>query len=414
MRVYMVEASPKGGLVHYAFQLCRGLQRSGVDTTLVTSTHYELHNHPHEFAVNEFLNLWDPRGPKPVNPVWRKLRRALRGVRYVVEWWRLVRLLRHDRPDVVLLGEMRFPFEVHFLRMLRHSGLVLADIVHDVQPYNTSRQSDQLVVSGAQLAGFNHIYHEFDALFVHGRSNYDRFLDLYDIDPARVHEIFLPSDELMLEVEKTQTPAQLRTRFGVAADQPVLLFFGTITKYKGLEDLLRALPTVVARIPDVRLIVAGFPAKDVDSTALQALVVDAGMDSHVAWYLDYVPNGWVAALMDISDAVVLPYRAVTQSAVLQNAYACGKPVVVTQVGGLPDVVESGRNGVLAEPNNPEALAEAIIQLLAERDQAAAMGCCNRQLAKQQYSWSGNAACIRRVFDALWVREHRGFTGHWQV
>lgn len=398
MRVFMVEASAKGGLIHYAYQLCRGLQRNGVTTTLVTSTHYELHDHPHEFHVNEFLNLWDPRGPKASNPVWGKVRRALRGVQYVVEWWRLVRMLQRERPDVVLFGEMRFPFEAYFLRMLRQSGLVLADIVHDVQPYNTSRRSDQVVASGAELAGFNRIYREFDALFVHDRSNYDRFLELYDVDPALVHQIFLPSDELMLEIRATQTPAQLRERFGVAEGQPVLLFFGTITKYKGLEDLLRALPEIVAQVPDVRLIVAGFPAKDVDSGALQALVTDAGLDAHVAWYLDYVPNGWVATLLGISDAVVLPYRAITQSAVLQNAYACGKPVVVTRVGGLPDVVEAGRSGYLAEPENPASLAEAVIQLLKDRDTAATMGHYNRQLAEQEYSWRSMAGRIKVVFD----------------
>ncbi|MBN2469889.1 MAG: glycosyltransferase family 4 protein, partial [Anaerolineae bacterium] len=272
MRVYMVEASAKGGLIHYAYQLCRGLQRSGIDTTLITSTHYELRDLPHEFQVNTFLKLWDPRGPKAGNPLWRVARRGLRGVQYVIEWGRLVRLLRREKPDVVLFGEMRFPFEVYFLRVLRRAGLVLADIVHDVQPYNTSRRSGQVVATGAELAGFERIYREFDALFVHDRSNYERFLDLYTVEPARVHQIFLPADELMLEIPPDITPEALRARFGVTPGQPVLLFFGTITKYKGLEDLLRALPQVVAEVPDVRLIVAGFPAKDVDSAALRAIV----------------------------------------------------------------------------------------------------------------------------------------------
>ncbi|MBN2471571.1 MAG: glycosyltransferase family 4 protein, partial [Anaerolineae bacterium] len=102
----------------------------------------------------------------------------------------------------------------------------------------------------------------------------------------------------------------------------------------------------------------------------------------------------------ISSGVVLPYRAITQSAVLQNAFACGRPVVVTRVGGLPDVVEAGRNGFLAAPEDPASLAEAIVRLLADPDAAAQMGRNNRQLAEEQYSWRSMAARIGEVLAGL--------------
>ena len=86
MRVFVVEASGVGGLIHYDYHLCRALQRTGVDTTLVTSTVYELHDLPHEFHVEQLLNLWDPRGGKDAHPLWRKLRRVYRGIKYIGEF----------------------------------------------------------------------------------------------------------------------------------------------------------------------------------------------------------------------------------------------------------------------------------------------------------------------------------------
>ncbi len=408
MRFYMVEASAKGGLIHYAFHLCRAMQRLGVDTTLVTSTDYELRDLKHEFRVVELLKLWDPRGKKAGNPFVRKLRRGWRGVRYVLEWLRLVRYLQREKPDVVLFGEMRFGFEVYFLRMLRRSGFLLADIVHDVQPYDTSRAADRIVATREQLAAFQRIYEQFDALFVHDQSNYAQFLELYRIDPARVHRIFLPTSELMLEVKQALTPDEMRQQFGVEPDRPVVLFFGTITKYKGLEDLLRAFPAVQQQT-GAKLIVAGFPAKDVDPEALRALADDLGIAPHTAWYLDYVPNEWVATLMDISDVVVLPYRAITQSAVLQIAYACGKPVVATRVGGLPDVVEEGRSGLLAEAGDPQSLAQAIIALLSS-PQKEAMGAYARTLAEHKYSWRKLADELRAIFEQQITARDKGQVG----
>ncbi len=234
MRVYVVEASGRGGMIHYDYHLCRALARLGVETTLVTSTAYELRDLPHEFRAIELMRLWDPRGARGGNPIWRKARRALRGGLYVWEWLRLVRYLRRERPDIVLFGEIRFGFEEHFLKLLRRSGLVLADIVHDVQSYDTRRGSESIVQeSSAHYERFSRIYNQFAALFVHDRSNLEQFLQLYTVPPEHVHEIPLATNELVLEVPQAKSQDDLRRELSIGPNQPVVLFFGTITKYKG-------------------------------------------------------------------------------------------------------------------------------------------------------------------------------------
>lgn len=400
MRVFMVESSAKGGLIHYAYHLCRALQREGVDTTLITSTAYELRDMPHEFEVVELLRLWDPRSRPGGNPLWRKVRRGWRGVRYILEWVRLTRYLLRTRPDVVLFSEMRFAFERRFVKYLRSRGLVLADIVHDVEVYDTRRSSDSILVeSEAHLKSYNDLYAQFAALFVHDRSNYDRFLELYDVPASKVHEIPLATNDIVLEVEQAHTPESLRAELNIPPERPVVLFFGTLSKYKGVEDLIRAFPQIHT-VTRAHLVIAGFPAKDVDTQALHALAREGGAEEHVSWYLDYVPNEWVATLMAISDVVVLPYRAITQSAVLQIAYACGRPVVATRVGGLPDVVEEGRSGMLAPPQDPDGLAQAINAVLRDPERAREMGEYAQHLSQTRYSWRVVAQRLRTAFEPL--------------
>jgi glycosyltransferase involved in cell wall biosynthesis len=398
MRVYVVEASGKGGMIQYDYALCTALQRAGVDTTLVTSTAYELRDLPHEFRVIELLRLWDPRDKRPANVWLRKLRRAYYGYKYIREWLRLILFLWQDRPDVVLFGELRFAFEYYFLLLLTGCGLRLAAVVHDVRTYNRSSRSNEITDESTEhYRTYARMYRQFSALFVHEKTNYDLFLKLYDVPKERVHEIHLGMPDMY--VPPAMTAVELREKLGVPPSRPVILFFGAITKYKGLDLLIRALPKVRQSL-DAQLVVAGFPTKEIDMDELQQLAKDLGIDGSIAWFLEYVPKEWVAPLMEMCTVVVLPYRMVGQSGVLNVAYAHGKPVVCTRIGGLPDVIEDGNSGFLVPPEDPDALADAVIRVLSNPDLALRMGERARYLVQTQYSWERNAEKVKAVFEGL--------------
>jgi glycosyltransferase involved in cell wall biosynthesis len=400
MRVFVVEVSGKGGMIHYDYHLCRALQRAGVDTTLVTSNVYELDNLAHNFRVVKLLRLWDPRGNKARNPLLRRIRRGLRGARYIAEWTRLLLYLRKERPDVVVFGKIHFGFELYFLRTLRAWGLKLAAVVHDVRNYDT-RPSSKAVVQNSrqQIEQYTRIYRQFSALFVHDHSSYDDFLSLYDIPAERVHEIPMATNELLLEVVPDRTCEQLQQEFNVKPDQPVVLFFGTVSRYKGVQTLIEAFPAVHLAT-GARLVIAGFPAKEVDPTALRKRTAELGIADQIAWFLDYVPNERVAPLMELCHLAVFPYHAITQSGALQVAYAFGKPVVATRVGGLPDVVEEGQSGLLVPPEDSAALADAIIKIVGDPVAATKMGQHAKALAENKYSWRVVAERVKAVFERL--------------
>ena len=279
---------------------------AGADTTLVTSTDYELADLPHNFHVARILRLWNPRRNVSTGALSGHARRIVRGALHALAWIRLVLYLRKQKPDIVLFGEIRFAFERFFLGALRLSGLRLVDIVHDVEAFDVRRGSSKVLVdSRSHIEKFASIYKLFSALFVHSRSNRQRFVDLYGVPRDRVHTIEHATGELLLSIPQQYDEVHLKSKLALPADRPIVTFFGTITKYKGVEDLIRAFPTVLANNA-AHLLVAGFPAKDVDVGDLKSLVADLLITDDVTLYLDYVPNEWVATLMRFSDVVVLP------------------------------------------------------------------------------------------------------------
>jgi glycosyltransferase involved in cell wall biosynthesis len=109
------------------------------------------------------------------------------------------------------------------------------------------------------------------------------------------------------------------------------------------------------------------------------------MDAHTSWFLDYIPNERIRPFMAISDVVVYPYHMISQSAAIQMAYAFGKPVVATLVGGLSDVVD-GQNGLLVLPHDPTALAEAITKILCDPVLKQRMSEHSKMLAETRGAW----------------------------
>jgi glycosyltransferase involved in cell wall biosynthesis len=266
----------------------------------------------------------------------------------------------------------------------------VADVVHDVRPFDRNRRTTAVVQEDVRSLGG--IYRLFDVVFVHGQNNRAEFLDLYDVDAERVVDIPLGNLDVSRLVEGTETAESLRDRLGLSTTQPVLLFFGTVSKYKGLEDLIDVFPAV-QRATGAVLIVAGFPGKDVDIDAVVERASSLGIADHVSWILEYVPNELIRPLMELADAVALPYRSISDSGVLKVAMSYARPVVATRVGGLPDVVVDGVTGLLVHPGDADALAQACLVLLSDPQRRLAMGAAAEALATQRYGFDGVAATV---------------------
>jgi len=400
MRIAVVEPVGKGGLVHYAFQLCRALAGAGAEVTLVTDRGFELADLPRCFALAQPFALWDPKPARDGSGRYaRRLRRGARGVRYALHWPRLATCLRRLRPEWTLLSDLRFAGDVAGIGLLRSAGLRLADICHNVEP---------LTLAGDGAGGFRSgglkgtclraAYRRMDRIFVHYESNRERFLARWGVAVERVVAIPHGDESLFAELADAAVgPETLRSRLDLRPSAPVVLFFGTLSRYKGVDLLLEAFARVLAARPDARLVVAGFPTPDFDLDAhrMQAARLDVG--AAVRWLPEYVPLGEVAAWFRLAAIAVFPYRDVSQSGALAAAATFATPVVATDVGALGEVVRDRETGRLVRAEQIEELAAAILDLLHDPALAAALG---RRLAGESATRASWPAVARAILATL--------------
>lgn len=187
--------------------------------------------------------------------------------------------------------------------------------------------------------------------------------------------------------------AEGRKRLGLRDGAPVLLFFGFVRAYKGLRHLIHAMPAVCREYPDAEVLIVGEFSGDKEQYL--KLIEDHKLDGNVKIYDGYIPDREVGKFFVACDLVVLPYESATQSGIVQIAYGFEKPVIVTNVGGLPEVVSDGRTGYVVEPRNPEELAEKIIQYFKEGMESAFRE--NIEQEAYRYSWERMVEVIEELY-----------------
>lgn len=150
-----------------------------------------------------------------------------------------------------------------------------------------------------------------------------------------------------------------RAKLGFSEDDNVLMFFGYVRKYKGLDILLHAFPMILKQIPNAKLLVVG---EFYDKPELYIDIVHRnGTSKNVKFVNQFIPNEEVGKYFAVADVMVQPYRSATQSGILNVAYSFGVPAVVTRVGGLEEYVTDGLTGVVVEPESPEQIADGVIR-----------------------------------------------------
>ena len=147
--------------------------------------------------------------------------------------------------------------------------------------------------------------------------------------------------------------------------EKVLLFFGFVREYKGLEYLLKSMPRVLEQV-NVHLLVAGefWDDKQKYLDLMDILLVK----NHVTIHDEYIPNERIPFYFRASDMVILPYTSVTGSGLVQLAFGFNKPVVVSDIGALSQIVMDKKTGFLVSPENPQAIAESIIDFYQNYDE----------------------------------------------
>ncbi len=199
-----------------------------------------------------------------------------------------------------------------------------------------------------------------------GLSNADTFIALSAVVEEELKKNFpgkkiyrseLPSFDIYSELKFNRDTC--RKELGLRDRDKVLLFFGYIRKYKGLDILLRSMPAVLKKLPETKLLIVG-EFYDKEENYLQ-IISELGLSHGIILINRFVPNEDVGKYYTAADLNILPYRSATQSAVLNVSFSFNTPVVAANVGGLSEFVKNNETGIIVEPDSPDALADGIIK-----------------------------------------------------
>ncbi len=280
-----------------------------------------------------------------------------------------------------------------FIRLLRRVGFKIVYTAHDLMPLGShSVETRETLLK---------IYERVDRIIVHSEKNKREMIDLFHIEGDRISVIPHGSYDFF-RAQKGANKNTVRDALGIPKEKRVILFFGLIRRYKGLEYLVEAFEQVRARVDNAMLLVVGkiFSGNSEEFEYYSDLIDKLRGHDDIRCVPEYVPLEKVDSYFSAADLVALPYTKSYTSGILLAAYGAGKPVVVTDTGGLGEVVEEGKSGAIVPPRDAAALAKAIIDIFETPGKLEAMGQHAKYLGETTYSWKGIAIKTLSLYQRL--------------
>jgi len=274
--------------------------------------------------------------------------------------------------------------------MLKLIRIKLAHTVHDVTPLNENKLDHFFSLL---------VYKSADLLFVHSNSN-KRVLaqqiklneDKIKVVPHGDFDTYIP--------DRVITKLEARRFFSLIQEQNVILFFGAIKEYKGVDILLNSLFLTSKKINNLVLIIAGSPDPIELKFEYRKIISRLPKEINIIFHDGFIPNADIEKYFIASDVVVLPYRRISHSGVLHLAYSFGRPVIATNVGDFEETIEEGKSGFLLSSNGEKNLSEKIIQAFSDKQKLEEMGKYARHLSETKYSWKSSAELMKPIYEKI--------------
>lgn len=349
----------KGGISHYTGLLYKALIKEGHEVSL----------HSYKFQYPKFLYKKEQKDE-------RNQQFKIQDTNYSIHtmnpfnWIGAARSIKKDKPDLVVIQWWHpyfAPCYVALCKLLRKQKIMF--VCHNVFPHERFPMDRQLAKLVLKQGDYFITQSQMDAA------------DLLSIKPDAKYKV-TPHPTYNAFKIKDMTNAEARNILGIKKNAKVLLFFGFVREYKGLKYLLDAMPSIRQSVPDIQLWVVGDFGSDRES--YMEKIDSLKIEETVRMVEGYIADDEVEKYFAACDMVALPYISATQSGIVQIAYGFQKPVLVTNVGGLPDVVTDQKTGYVVESKSAKAIAEAAVDFF-DKDRAAEFT-QNIAKEKERFSW----------------------------
>ena len=363
----------RGGLATFDQRLAKEFNQSGHDCSICSfslqypriffpgKTQYSDEPAPKEIIIRSLINS--------INPF---------------NWLKVGNILKNEKPDLIVVR-----YWIPFM------GPALGTILRQVRKNNHTK-----IICIADNV-IPHEHHPGDRTFTrYFLKSCDAFITMSDkvMEDLRWFEktksATVVQHPLYDNFGEALSKDEARKKLNLPLTEKIILFFGFIRKYKGLDILLKSMADERIKAEGIKLLVAGEFYEDRKQYA--DLIDNPGIKDQLILKTDFIPDSEVRNYLCAADAVIQPYRNATQSGVTPLAYHFEKPMVVTNVGGLPSLVPHEKVGLVAEPD-PTAIADAILRFYQLGEN---FFIPHLRTEKQKYSWSNLVNAITKLAEEI--------------
>lgn len=374
----------------YAFGLAMALTAAGIRLEVVGSDEVDSPE-MHQTANLRFMNIKSD---------WRGMRQSAKAWKLLVNYAKLVGYTAFTQAPVLhILWNNRLELfdRTLFMVYLKALGKKVVITAHNVNAGRRDANDNWL-----NRATLKCQYRLCDHIFVHTRKMKDELCAEFGVKETAVTVLRHPVNDAFPDTELT--PADAKSALGIRDGEKVMLFFGRIRPYKGLEYLLQAFEQIASKDDAYRLLIAGESKKGSENyfSEIQQRIEASPYKDRILQKIEFIPDEDAEIYLKAADVMVLPYRDIFQSGVLFLSYSFGLPAIVADVGSFAEEVIEGQTGFVCQPCDPNDLARAIERYFASdlyRNLKTERGRL-RDYAFEQHSWKAVGELTGAVYVGL--------------
>jgi D-inositol-3-phosphate glycosyltransferase len=394
-KIAMIEPLGDGGIAHYSHNLLNALSRKRVHALLFTSSNYELLNESLQYKVHNLmfsladklirLFPWlDKEEPRP-----SIIRRLIKLMEYPINVLQITQVVIRKNIRIVHYQSVNY-VDLLGILCLKAAGRKIVYTIHNVMPLHGALRAHHKTI-------YRCIYNLCDELIIHSFEGKVKIIAIYKVSGKKI-SVIPHGDYKFFVPQKKLSTDQAKRNIGIPTKCPTLLFFGAIRPNKGLEQALYLLKHLKRHLPDVKLVIAGELCENWEK--YRKIIQENNLSENISEHFNYIPNSKVSMFFQSADIVLLPYHEITQSGVLQIAYAFAKPVIATALDGFRESIKNNENGFLVEDGDYESFSEKARFLLNDETLRNKMGLYSKRLSEERYSWETIAGKTLQLYDSI--------------
>ena len=342
LRVSIIEPlGSHGGMDYYNTCLCFALAKKGVDVTLYTSGSVVTKDLNKPFRIKyTYKNVYGNKS------------RILRGLKYIFAT--ALSLLESKFSKTRICHFHLFTpgpletFNILLAKMLRMDCVVTA---HDIESLDENIKTRIFPSLCYRIA---------DKIIVHNKWSRDTIKGKFNVAEGKIS--IIPHGNYLPLINSIPPRSKARKKLNIPDNAKIFLFFGHIKKVKGLDLLIEAMPMVLNKYPEAKLLIAGRPWK-IDYQIYREMINRTEIHKNCIEKICFIPHNEISFYFAASDLVVLPYRKIYQSGVMILAMSYNKPILISDLPPAKEIIKDGINGFLFQAGNSFSLAQEICSVI---------------------------------------------------